>query len=461
MQEFSSRLKDEHGSALIAAVLISLVMTLTGLYSAYQATTEMRIASNNKSSIQAFYVAEAGIEQARMQLPSICDGSNCDDTGNANWRTFIGTPQKVATLFPNETVSDSDCYDGHQSDLNLDFTVRLKHKLDSNGKIVCWGDANGDGTPEQNTSNVGWPVEIATSIGLAPGGSSKAQTKILVEFIRKSGSPFKYGLFGDIGVTLSGNGLIDSYVPTDGPYSTASRRQNGHVATNNTATASISLTGNADIYGDVAVGYGGNPETGIHTSGHGTIYGDETSLAEVQDMAPLDDPGGGATDSLSLSGNSSKTFSSGEYRLPSISISGNGDAYINGNVTFYVSGNTSISGNGCIHVQPGCSLTIYASGAISIAGNGIINGSNLPDHLLIYGTQSCTSVSISGNGDLYAGLYIPNANFSVSGNGDLFGSVIADRVSISGNGDIHYDEDLTNVPVFPGDYKILSWKDEY
>ncbi|MBU1149493.1 MAG: hypothetical protein KJ800_00905, partial [Proteobacteria bacterium] len=178
-----------------------------------------------------------------------------------------------------------------------------------------------------------------------------------------------------------------------------------------------------------------------------------------KDMTPMTDPGGGTPETLNISGNNSKTLNSGTYRLPSISIRGNAIGNISGDVTLYVTGNTSISGNGRLNILPGGSLTIYVSGTVSISGNGITNSTALPENLIIYGTSTCTNVRISGNGNIYGAIHAPAAGVSVTGNGDIYGSIIGSTMTISGNGNIHYDEALQNVGT-SSDLKLLSWKQE-
>ncbi|MDQ1334549.1 MAG: hypothetical protein QG552_1499, partial [Thermodesulfobacteriota bacterium] len=222
----------------------------------------------------------------------------------------------------------------------------------------------------------------------------------------------------------------------------------------------ISLSGNAKIYGDAMVGAGGNPATGVTTSGNAAVVtpGQKLAADESKDMTPMSDPGGGTNlPAWNLSANTNDTLSAGTYRLPGIDISGNATATISGDVTLYVTGNISISGNGRLIIPAGSSLTIYASGSVSISGNGISNNTSYPSNLQIYGTSTCNSVSISGNGDLSGAIYAPSANVSVTGNGDIYGAVIGRRIGISGNGDVHYDEALQNVGPVSG-LKLLSWR---
>ncbi len=100
-------------------------------------------------------------------------------------------------------------------------------------------------------------------------------------------------------------------------------------------------------------------------------------------------------------------------------------------------------------------VKIYVTGSISISGNGVSTAGNLPPNLLIYGTRDptstnpacvgsncCTSVSISGNGNFYGAVYAPAATISQSGNGAVYGSLTGNTINISGNGGFHYDEAL-------------------
>ncbi len=89
-------------------------------------------------------------------------------------------------------------------------------------------------------------------------------------------------------------------------------------------------------------------------------------------MMPMTDPGGGTPETLSVSGNNTKTISSGTYRLPNISISGNAKGEINGDVTLYLDVNTNISGNGIFNQ----------------------NIAPRPEECVLFGTSSCTSVSV-------------------------------------------------------------------
>jgi cytoskeletal protein CcmA (bactofilin family) len=233
------------------------------------------------------------------------------------------------------------------------------------------------------------------------------------------------------------------------------------ISTNATGVVVVALSGNAVINGDAEVGPGGNPDTDITTNGNVAVNGNKGTAETTKDMTAMTDPGGGTPETLSVSGNNTKTISSGTYRLPNISISGNAKGEICGDVTLYLDGNTNISGNANLKILPRGSLTIYASGTVNISVNGIVNQNIAPrpEEYVLLETSSCTSITISGNGDLYATIYAPTATTSVTGNGDVYGSLVGNTVTISGNGDVLFDEYLQNLAVGEiSDFNVTLWK---
>ena len=63
--------RSEKGAALIVALLLLLVLTVLALSLINTSTFEIGISGNEKTSLEAFYAAEAGIQTALSQLPSM------------------------------------------------------------------------------------------------------------------------------------------------------------------------------------------------------------------------------------------------------------------------------------------------------------------------------------------------------------------------------------------------------
>jgi Tfp pilus assembly protein PilX len=63
--------RSEKGAALIVALLLLLVLTVLALSLINTSTFEIGISGNEKTRLEAFYAAEAGIQMALSQLPNM------------------------------------------------------------------------------------------------------------------------------------------------------------------------------------------------------------------------------------------------------------------------------------------------------------------------------------------------------------------------------------------------------
>jgi len=66
-----NHLRSEKGAALIISLLLLLVLTVLALSLINTSTFEIGISGNEKTRLEAFYAAEAGIQMALSQLPSM------------------------------------------------------------------------------------------------------------------------------------------------------------------------------------------------------------------------------------------------------------------------------------------------------------------------------------------------------------------------------------------------------
>ncbi|MCF8144711.1 MAG: pilus assembly PilX N-terminal domain-containing protein [Deltaproteobacteria bacterium] len=425
---FAKTFENDRGAALVIALMFLAIVALAGSTAVILTSTDIQIGSNYKSSSSAFYNADAGVNFALAKMKAGL---------TANPKTF----QLPTVVWDPDNPTDPNS-----------FTVLTSAPFAAPAGFSFSYEAPGVTMIANN-------IFTFTAIGANPD-DTEAQAVITATF--SPSGLFNYGIFGDLGVTLSGNGRTDSYDSSAGPYTWATHNNEGDVGTNAITAGAISLSGNAKVYGDAMAGKGGNPATCVTTSGNAAVVppGQKLAADEQKDMPAITDPGGGTNiPAWNLSGNSSDTLSGGTYRLPGISITANATGTISGHVILYVTGNINISGNGNLVIPAGSSLTIYASGSVSISGNGISNNTGYPKNLQIYGTSTCNSVTVSGNGNVYGAIYAPSATVSVTGNGDIYGSVIGRTIAIPGNGNVHYDEDLQNTGPISG-LKLLTWKQE-
>ena len=163
------------GLVLIAALALISILAIVSTVAVYTTTTDIRISGNFKTSVQAFYVAEAGIHDGISRLRN----GTISDSGaktNPNWNT---TATYSSTGFNNS------------------FTV--KHQVIGSSTV---------------TDESGTPLFLITSTGTS--STSIKQIEAVVRIVYAL--PFTKALEGCDGVTISNNGFTDSYDSALGSY---------------------------------------------------------------------------------------------------------------------------------------------------------------------------------------------------------------------------------------------------
>jgi hypothetical protein len=234
-----------------------------------------------------------------------------------------------------------------------------------------------------------------------------------------------------------------------GTYDVSIARANGDVATDSSVIGAISV-GQAEIFGHLDTGPGGTATIGkngyvgpLPQNGSGIQNGwckDDMNVIFPDVIMPW---GAG---SWQFVPSSRVINSSGNYLTFSLS----GSLSINASdVTIYVAGNISMSGNDTLTVSTNVNnVVIYVAGtSISQSGNSTINNQTKNPHRLgIYGLPSVTSISMNGNAGFSGVIYSPNADFTFGGGGndtyDFVGSIVANSCKMNGKCQFHYDESL-------------------
>ncbi len=276
-------------------------------------------------------------------------------------------------------------------------------------------------TPPDNAN-----IRIIQATGFSPNNnvSSRAyQTATITVYGQlHAGHLFDYAIFAEDGIhlALSGNAAhVDSYDSRDGAYDPSNTGTEGNIGTNSTSNGSVFISANSVIDGNITVGPGGDPASVITIGGNAQINGTVGAATEKK-IYPLPTTDLTSSGSLTVAGNNTYNLPSGTYYFDSISITGSGKLNITG------------------------PATIYVRDSIEIGGNGIGTQNNLPPNLLLYFMGSA-DVQITGNGNLYAGIYAPGAHVKNSGNGSIFGAVVGKTYQQGGNGSTHFDEALKEV----------------
>ena len=68
MQQIISKVNNEKGSVIVAAIMILVMLTIIGIAAINMSTTESSISTNSLLYERAFYTAEAGLEHSKESL---------------------------------------------------------------------------------------------------------------------------------------------------------------------------------------------------------------------------------------------------------------------------------------------------------------------------------------------------------------------------------------------------------
>jgi len=304
---------------------------------------------------------------------------------------------------------------------------------------------------------------------------------------------FAKGLVAKGNIDLSGNGIAsDSFNSTDpsysgpgGSYDPTKKKAGGDIATNSSVIDSANIW-NAEVYGKVSTGPGGNVKIqngtvgslAWHTSGTKGIEPGWTSDDMNVYFPDVDHPGGGYTAAVGLPAtwvagpypiNGTPTFfdfnvPAGYYYLKSGLTLNNKAMVIQGPTKLLIDGDISISGNsGGITIAPGGSLQIFMNGEkTSVTGKGILNLSGNAMNFAYWGMPNNKEVKLQGNGDFIGTIYAPQAALVFGGGGasgdDFMGAAVGASVKMGGHYKFHYDENLGKFGYVRG-YTVVSWNE--
>jgi hypothetical protein len=135
------KMKNQRGSMIIIVMMLLALLSIMGISSITASNTEVEIATNDLIHKRCFFNAESGVSTALKLLPSVLKNEDQIDHAILDWE---GSISKTDTI---------PFYD-----------VSLKHKT-QDGKVLFYGDTNGDYLLEYNTNAIGYPVEIIESHG--------------------------------------------------------------------------------------------------------------------------------------------------------------------------------------------------------------------------------------------------------------------------------------------------------
>ena len=217
----------EKGFVLVLALLMLLVLTLIGASGMSTTNFETLIAGNKRISSNAFYVAEAGINEFMGRFRTGATGEFSDSSPTSpNWRLFLAiNAQKAARIGYSSGTTGHNFLQSLQNE--LDFAVEARHKLDASNNVVVLA---------------GFPVYIVMSHGYTAEGGHKA---IEVEIMKSPYVAPPASLYSKSPVNLQGSSTYISgidHCPVDG----VANNKPGIITT----TPTITQAGSPTVEGD-------------------------------------------------------------------------------------------------------------------------------------------------------------------------------------------------------------------
>jgi len=393
-------LKDDAGFILMPLLMVMGLVSLAAGGALLSGQLDLRTAARLKMSIQAFYIAEAGLNHGWDELQN-SDGVN-------DFRT-LSTAAGGTTLFRKRDFDDGS------------YTVTAEAVAGSDpGRVKV------------------------TSTGCLPAGDPcpSGHSKAVMEAEFRRQSLFLCALCGKEGVTLSGGSQTDSFDSRKLPYTILTAGSEGDVLSN----GNILLSGVTTRVKGNAVAGGSVLKIGATVSGASMSGAPLRPYLPVSPCGPPYSTGVGitggiydpTTGQLRGSGVVPIVLAPGSYCFSSIDLSG-------GVSTLAISGPVTIS------------LTAHSL----LTGGGIQNPTLVTENLKIFSSVSSVKggLDIAGGPLVYMAVYAPNARVVVSGSGDLYGSVVGATVSAATGAKFHYDKRLKDNQ--DGGIVMVTWREVF
>jgi hypothetical protein len=230
-REINKLLRNEQGSILVVTLLILFAVVAIGATLSMVSSLDLKIAGNERTTIQALPVAEAGLNEVihRLSVKNPTTVTVGGWTGNAaigdskpydpNWtvRVYLTSPGSApagsGSIVTTGTLQDpNQPYLAYSSPNGIDGVLTIRHK---------WRDRDGDGVRDANeivcydptvvppeNFNSGFPVEIVTVRGVR----GNARRTIEAEVTKKTLLARTLGaIYTDKAIQISGNPSICGY----------------------------------------------------------------------------------------------------------------------------------------------------------------------------------------------------------------------------------------------------------
>lgn len=228
------KLKEENGVVLVVTMLLLLVFTLIGMSAVNTATYDNLISGNKRISEQAFYLAEAGINEFLGRFREGATGELKDNApSNPHWKLFIASNAELAEKI-GYSSSDADHVFVQSLQNTLVYGVEIRHKVNMASHVI---------------TKAGSPLYIATSHGYTQDGGKKV---IEADFIGSPPFDPPAALYAERPIDVNGT---STYI--EGKDRCGTRNKPGIITTLDESTNPITISGHPTIDGNPGIVYSG------------------------------------------------------------------------------------------------------------------------------------------------------------------------------------------------------------
>lgn len=408
--------KARRGSALLYAAVIALTMGGLGL-----ALFGMTLSTGKKNSATrvaqySFYAAEAGLSDAFVRL----------NTG------------QLELVLSQLGIGESTQLGSEDAPLPLGSTAYWVEIERTNWRTYSVVSTGVDGDDRQR---------LRMMIGEAPNGL------------------FQFAAFGDEGVELRSNALIDSYDSRAGAYGeglpdgSLNITHNGDVGSNQ----DFWMRSNTTVYGDVIYGQG------YSLNAHPTAYvsGVTVESPDPVELPPIEIPADIATTG-NLSSTSDVEWGPGDIGYSAVEMAGGttlrivGPARVSIDSLMMTTGSTLVldASGGPIDLWCGDDFILESNSTVVTTTNSAADVNLWLDAInMDVPPSQAETIQLSSNSEFVGAIYAPNASISLDSNFNIFGGVMAGELDLSSNGEIHFDDALRYEDDGAGaEYDVLLWQ---
>lgn len=283
---------------------------------------------------------------------------------------------------------------------------------------------------------------------VATGVDQRAGARIELVMQQTNMPFFRYGAFGDVGLTLHSNASIDSYDSTLGSYESQVPGTEGDTGSN----GNITLRQNSTISGSAQPG----PDGTVTILGNAVVSGTTFPAQTVFDMPAIDFPAEPGDTDYTVVG--ARTLLPGLHQIDDLRLSSSSILTVIGPATIVCSSMELRSNSHIIVNAEDGPVEFYVQGDFKLLSNSQIystthqpsdvvlylNGDNIidPDTDVEVDPDGTDELLFNSNTRVYGLMYAPNAFVNINSNFQLFGALIARRLHLDSFASIHYDEAL-------------------